>query len=87
MTTIARQHPWKHQLRSIMIVSILFALVALVALSVQSYRAFHGPSAGNPSQGRYSSIPAVPRGASSGPQTSRMQNNPFEGFRNVSSLP
>jgi hypothetical protein len=86
MATIARPHPWKHQLHSIMIVSILFALVAIVALSVQSYRAFHDPSHGNPSQVRYSSIPAAPSGASSGPQAGRMQNNPFLGLRNVSNL-
>jgi len=84
MTTIARQHPWKHQLRSIMVVSILFALVALF---VQSYRAFHGPSTSNPSRVRYSSIPSTPGGAFPGSQAGRMRNNPFRGFRNVGNVP
>jgi hypothetical protein len=87
MATIARPHPWKHQLRSIMIVSILFALVAMAALSVQGYRAFNGSSAGNLSQGRYPSVPAAPAGSSSGTQTGRMQNNPFLGLRNVGNVP
>jgi hypothetical protein len=87
MTTIARQYPWKRQLGSITIVSILFALVALVALFVQSYRGFHGPSTGNPSRVRYSSIPSNPGGASPGSQAGRMQNNPFLGLRNVGNVP
>jgi hypothetical protein len=83
MNTIARQHPWKHQLRPIMIGSILFALVALGALFAQNYRTLHGASTTSSSRARYSSMPATPGGASPGSQTGRMQNNPFQGFRNV----
>jgi hypothetical protein len=80
MTTIARQHPLKHQMRSIMIVSILSVLVVLVALFVQNYRALHGDSTIRPSQSHYSSIPG---GVSPSPQAGRMPNNPLRGFRNV----
>jgi hypothetical protein len=81
MTTIARQHHLKQQIRSIMIASILFALVALVALLVRNYRALHGTSTISASRARYSSIPSTPGGASPGSQAGRMQNNPFRGFR------
>jgi hypothetical protein len=87
MTTIARQHPLKRQIRSIIIVSILFVLVALGALFVQNYRALHGASTTSPSRARYFSIPATPGGASLGFQAGRMQNNPFRGFRNVGNVP
>jgi hypothetical protein len=87
MTTIARQHPWKHQLRSITIVSVLFALVALVALFAQNYRGLRGASTNSPSRAGYSSIPATPSGAFPGSQADRTQNNPLRGFRNVSTLP
>jgi hypothetical protein len=87
MTTIARQHPLKQQIRPIIIASILFALVALGVLVVQNYRTLHGASTTSPPRARYSSIPATPGGGSPGSHAGRMQNNPFRGFRNVCSRP
>jgi hypothetical protein len=81
MTTIARQYPLKYQIRSIVIASILFAIVALVALFARSYRPFHGASTSSPSRPHDSSIPVAPGGASSAPRTGRLMNNPFRGFR------
>jgi hypothetical protein len=89
MNTIARQHPWKHQLRLILTVSILLTLFALAVQFVQNYRALHGTStSSSPSRADYSSMTAAtPGGASSKSEASHVQNNPFRGFRNTSSLP
>jgi hypothetical protein len=89
MNTIARQHPLKHQLRSILIVSILLTASALAAQFVKNYRALHNTStSSSPSRTDYSSITAAtPGGASSKSEAGHMRNNPFRSFRNTSSLP
>jgi hypothetical protein len=86
MNTIAWHHPLKQQLRSIMIVSILFVAIALVALFVRNDRALHGSSAtSDPSRAGYSQTPAIPVGSSPRSHAGREQKNLFEGFRNVGS--
>jgi hypothetical protein len=86
MNATTWQHPLKQQLRSIMIVSILFVAIALLALFVRNDRALHGSSAtSNPSRAGYSQTPAIPAGSSPRSHADREQKNPFEGFRNVGS--
>jgi hypothetical protein len=88
MNTIARHHTLKYQLRLFMIVSISFVAVALVTHFVQNYRAIRVTSTASSSlRAGYSSTPASPGGSSPRSQPAREQKNPFQGFRNVSSLP
>ena len=75
MTTIASQHSLKQPIRSIMIASLLFVVVGLVALFVQNYRTGRGASTVSPSQ--ESSSPTVAPGSQAG----RPQSNPLRAFR------
>jgi hypothetical protein len=86
MNVTALQYPLKQQLRSVMIVSIVFVAIALLALFVRNNRALHGSSTtSNPSRAVYAHTPAIPVGSSPGSHAGRERKNPFEGFRNVSS--
>jgi hypothetical protein len=82
MSTITGQHPLKQQIRSIMIVSTLFAVIALVGLVAQNYRALHRPSTiSNSSRAAYSLTPSSSGNRSPVSPAGRTQNNPFRGFR------